>query len=100
MEKRERKQQFFFSKIKTIYKIEIRPNKKKVETNQTPKNCLAYLLWELFPHSMVKSSIAVQDLRRSLFKPIVCCVGHMPLLAAAVKSGNDGHDENKRDALN
>lgn len=24
----------------------------------------------------------------------------MPLLAAAVKSGSDGHDENKRDALN
>lgn len=49
---------------------------------------------------MVKSSMAVHDLRRSLFKPIVCCVGHMPLLAAAVKSGSDGHDENKRDALN
>lgn len=49
---------------------------------------------------MVKSSIAVHDLRRSLFNPIVCCVGHMPLFAAAVKSGSDGHDENKRDAFN
>lgn len=49
---------------------------------------------------MVKSSIAVHDLRRSLFKPIVCCVGQIPLFAAAVKSGNDGHDENRRDALN
>lgn len=49
---------------------------------------------------MVKSSMAVHDLRRSLFRPIVCCVGHIPLLAAAVKSGSDGHDENKRDALN
>lgn len=61
---------------------------------------VAYLLCELFPHSMVKSSMAVHDLRRSLFKPIVCCAGHIPLLVAAVKSGNDGHEENKRDALN
>lgn len=61
---------------------------------------LAYLLWEFFPHSIVKSSIAVHDLRRSLFNPIVCCACQTPLLAAAVKSGNDGHDENKRDALN
>lgn len=72
----------------------------KTEPGTRNKTALAYLLWELFPHSMVKSSMAVHDLRRSLFKPIVCCVGHMPLLAAAVKSGNDGHDENKRDALN
>lgn len=58
-----------------------------------------YLLCELLPQSMVKSSIAVHDLRRSLFKPIVCCVGQMPLLVAAVRSGSDGHDENRRDAL-
>lgn len=49
---------------------------------------------------MVRSSIAVHDLRRSLFKPIVCWAGHIPLLVAAVKSGNEGHDENKRDAFN
>lgn len=56
------------------------------------------LLCEFFEHS-VKSSIAVQDFLLSLFNPLYCEFGQILFKLAAVKSGNDGHDENSLDEL-
>lgn len=58
-----------------------------------------YLLCEFLADSMVRSSVAVHDFRRSLLRPIGCCVDKIPLLTTFTKSGNDGHDENNRDAF-
>lgn len=92
----------FPSPPKFTYKHKFIGKQPHKDANLNRQNINTNLLCEFLAHS-VKSSMAVHDFRRSLLKPMHGWFGHILLLdviAIAVRSGNDGHDEKSREELN